>query len=107
MALQHLRDQSLFLRNRLVHNRSNFLLFNIPQDTLNDFILYLENINLLIRWWETWGLGAVGNNLHDVIPVIDDLACLQIIVAPEMGASAVSRRGEIEKHALCTPVFQP
>src|SRR5712691_6998394 len=107
MTLKHLRDQRLFLRDRLVHYRRSFLLCNIPQDTLDDFVLYLENINLLIGGWKTWRIGAASNNLHDVIPIVDNLACLQVIVAPEMGACTVSRCCEIEKHALWITAFQP
>ena len=87
MPLQHLSHQRLFLSDWAIHNRRSLLLFNISHDALDDFILYLENIDFMIGRWKPWRIRAAGNDLHDVIPIVADLACFQIIVAPEMGAS--------------------
>ena len=40
---------TLFLRDRFVHNDGSFLLCNISKDALDDFVLYGENINFLVR----------------------------------------------------------
>jgi hypothetical protein len=95
MALQHLSRQRLFLSNWAIHNRCSFLLFNISHDALDDFILDLENIDIVIGGWETRCIRAAGDNLHYTISIVDDPVCIQIIVAPEMGASALSRCGGI------------
>src|SRR5262249_35358742 len=100
-----LRDQRLFLSDRFVHNDGGFLLCNIPKDALDDFVLYCENINFLVGRWKTWCIGAASDNLHDVIAIIDNPACLQIIIAPEMSVPTVSRSREIEKHALGVTAF--
>src|SRR5215475_15123554 len=107
MTLQHLRDQRLFLSYRFIHNDGSFLLCNIPKDALDDFVLYCENINFLVGGWKTWCIGAASDNLHDVISIVGNPAGLQIIIAPEMSASTVSRSCEIEKHALRATTFQP
>jgi len=79
MTLQHLRDQRLFLRDRFIHNDGSFLLCDIPKDALDNFVLYGENINFLVRGWKTWCIRAASDNLHDVIAIIDNPARLQII----------------------------
>ena len=71
MALQHLSHQRLFLSDWAIHNRCSFLLFNISHDALDDFILDLENIDLVIGGWETWRIRAAGDHLHDVISIVD------------------------------------